>query len=75
VIEIPKGYEGQIRPRSGLAFNYGIGILNSPGTVDSDYRGEIKIILFNLSSEDFKIKKGMKTIICKECGEKNRWKL
>ncbi|MDD5530264.1 MAG: dUTP diphosphatase [bacterium] len=60
VIEIPKGYEGQIRPRSGLAFNYGIGILNSPGTIDSDYRGEIKIILFNLSSEDFKVKKGMR---------------
>ncbi|MDD2889456.1 MAG: dUTP diphosphatase [bacterium] len=60
VVEIPKGYEGQVRPRSGLAFNYGIGILNSPGTIDSDYRGEIKVILFNLSAEDFKIKKGMR---------------
>ncbi|MFA5033304.1 MAG: dUTP diphosphatase [bacterium] len=70
VVEIPKGYEGQVRPRSGLAFNYGIGILNSPGTIDSDYRGEIKIILFNLSSEDFKIKKGMRIaqlIISKTC--------
>jgi dUTP pyrophosphatase len=57
-IEIPKGYEAQIRPRSGLAKNYGIGILNSPGTIDADYRGEIMVILFNLSNKDFKIKKG-----------------
>jgi dUTP pyrophosphatase len=70
VIEIPKGYEGQIRPRSGLAFNYGIGVLNSPGTIDSDYRGEIKIILFNLSSKDFKIEEGMRVaqlIVSKVC--------
>uniref|UniRef100_A0A7V3ZVQ9 Deoxyuridine 5'-triphosphate nucleotidohydrolase n=1 Tax=candidate division WOR-3 bacterium TaxID=2052148 RepID=A0A7V3ZVQ9_UNCW3 len=57
-IEIPKGYEAQIRPRSGLAKNYGIGILNSPGTIDADYRGEIIVILFNFSNKDFKIKKG-----------------
>ena len=53
VIEIPKGYEGQIRPRSGLALKHGITILNSPGTIDSDYRGEIKIILFNHGNSDF----------------------
>lgn len=57
-IEIPKGYEAQIRPRSGLAKNYGIGILNSPGTIDADYRGEIMVILFNFSNKDFPIKKG-----------------
>jgi len=50
-LEIPPGYEGQIRPRSGLALKYGLGILNSPGTIDADYRGEIKVILINLSSE------------------------
>lgn len=58
IIEIPKGYEAQIRPRSGLAKNYGIGILNSPGTIDADYRGEIMVILFNFLNKDFKIKKG-----------------
>jgi dUTP pyrophosphatase len=57
-VEIPVGYEIQVRPRSGLAVNYGIGILNSPGTVDSDYRGEIKIILFNFGENDFIIKRG-----------------
>lgn len=57
-LEIPKGYEAQVRPRSGLAKNYGIGILNSPGTIDADYRGEIMVILFNFSNKDFKIKKG-----------------
>jgi dUTP pyrophosphatase len=56
-IEIPPGYEIQVRPRSGLAAKYGIGILNSPGTVDSDYRGEIKIILINFGKEDFTIQK------------------
>ena len=50
-LEIPPGYEGQIRPRSGLALDIGLGILNSPGTIDADYRGEIKVILINLSSE------------------------
>jgi len=57
-VEIPYGYEIQVRPRSGLAAKNGIGVLNSPGTIDSDYRGEIKIILFNFGSEDFVIKRG-----------------
>jgi len=57
-VEIPVGYEIQVRPRSGLAAKNGIGILNSPGTIDSDYRGEIKIILFNFGEEDFVIKRG-----------------
>lgn len=57
-MEIPFGYEVQVRPRSGLAVKYGIGILNSPGTIDSDYRGEIKIILINFGSEKFTIKPG-----------------
>jgi len=50
-IELPQGYEAQVRPRSGLALKYGITCLNSPGTIDSDYRGEIKVILINLSAE------------------------
>lgn len=57
-VEIPNDYEIQIRPRSGLAAKHSIGVLNSPGTIDSDYRGEIKIILFNFSKEDFVIKRG-----------------
>lgn len=57
-VEIPAGYEIQVRPRSGLAIKHGIGVLNSPGTIDSDYRGEIKIILINLSKEEFKISSG-----------------
>ncbi len=57
-VEIPYGFEIQIRPRSGLAANYGIGVLNAPGTIDSDYRGEIKVILFNFSENDFTIKPG-----------------
>ena len=57
-VEIPLGYEIQVRPRSGLAANHGIGILNSPGTIDSDYRGELKIILFNFGERDFLIKRG-----------------
>lgn len=52
-IELPEGYEAQIRPRSGLAVKHGIGIVNSPGTIDTDYRGEIKIILVNLSDQPF----------------------
>jgi len=59
-IEIPTGYEAQIRPRSGLAYKYGVTILNSPGTVDSDYRGEIKVIMINHGGEPFKVKKGMR---------------
>lgn len=57
-VEIPYGYEIEIRPRSGLAAKNGIGVLNSPGTIDSDYRGEIKVILFNFGQEDFIIKRG-----------------
>jgi len=57
-VEIPEGYEIQVRPRSGLAAKHGIGILNSPGTIDSDYRGEIKIILINFGKEDFVIQPG-----------------
>ena len=57
-VEIPPGYEIEVRPRSGLAAKYGIGVLNSPGTIDSDYRGEIKVILFNFGNEDFVIKRG-----------------
>ena len=57
-VEIPIGYEIQIRPRSGLAAKNGIGVLNSPGTIDSDYRGEIKVIFFNFGEDDFIIKRG-----------------
>lgn len=55
-ISIPPGYEAQIRPRSGLAIKHQIGILNAPGTIDSDYRGEIKVILFNFGDKDYVIK-------------------
>ncbi|KGN82999.1 MULTISPECIES: dUTP diphosphatase [unclassified Porphyromonas] len=57
-IELPVGYEAQVRPRSGLALKHGITVLNSPGTIDADYRGEIGIILVNLSGEAFEIKDG-----------------
>lgn len=57
-IELPAGYEAQIRPRSGLAFKKGITVLNTPGTIDADYRGEVKIILVNLSNEIFVIEDG-----------------
>ena len=57
-IELPEGYEAQIRPRSGLAYKHGISIVNSPGTIDADYRGEIKVLLINLSSEPFEISSG-----------------
>jgi dUTP pyrophosphatase len=57
-MEIPVGFEAQVRPRSGLAFKHGITVLNSPGTIDADYRGEIKVILINLSKETFVIKDG-----------------
>jgi dUTP pyrophosphatase len=56
-VEIPEGYEAQVRPRSGLAKEYGIGVLNSPGTIDADYRGEIKVILFNYGDKPFKVRK------------------
>ena len=57
-VELPDGFEAQIRPRSGLAYKYGVTVLNSPGTIDSDYRGEIKIILINHGHEDFIVKNG-----------------
>ena len=57
-IELPEGFEAQIRPRSGLAAKQGISVLNSPGTIDADYRGEIKVILVNLSSNDVEISNG-----------------
>ena len=57
-IELPAGYEAQVRPRSGLAAKHGISIVNSPGTIDADYRGEIKVILVNLSTEEFVIAPG-----------------
>jgi len=57
-VEISKGFEIQVRPRSGLAAKYSIGVLNSPGTIDSDYRGEVKIILFNFGENNFVVKRG-----------------
>jgi dUTP pyrophosphatase len=57
-IAIPRGYEVQVRPRSGLALKYGITCLNTPGTIDEDYRGEVKVILANLGTEPFKVRRG-----------------
>ncbi|MGM0612485.1 MAG: dUTP diphosphatase [Bacteroidota bacterium] len=57
-IAVPKGYEAQVRPRSGLAVKKGISVLNSPGTIDADYRGEVKVVLVNLSNENVEIKNG-----------------
>jgi len=57
-IELPEGFEAQIRPRSGLAFKHGIGIVNSPGTIDADYRGEVKVLLINFSDQAFEINNG-----------------
>lgn len=57
-MQIPLGYQGEVRPRSGLALKYGITVLNSPGTIDSDYRGEVSVILINLSNEDFTVNNG-----------------
>ena len=57
-VSVPPGYEAQIRPRSGLALSYGIGMVNSPGTIDSDYRGEIGIVMINWGSESFLVKRG-----------------
>jgi len=59
-LEIPPGYEAQVRPRSGLAIKNKIGILNSPGTIDADYRGEVKVILFNFGNEPFVVKRDMR---------------
>jgi dUTP pyrophosphatase len=58
VFEIPPGYEVQVRPRSGLAIKHGITVLNTPGTIDADYRGEVKVILVNLGNEPFTVKRG-----------------
>lgn len=60
VLEIPDGFEGQVRPRSGLALKHGITCLNTPGTIDSDYRGELKVILINHGDEEFSITRGMR---------------
>jgi dUTP pyrophosphatase len=57
-LEIPEGYEAQVRPRSGLAYKHGIGLVNSPGTIDADYRGEVKVLLVNLSNEPFVVQDG-----------------
>ena len=57
-IELPEGHEAQIRPRSGLAYKHGISIVNSPGTIDADYRGEIKVLLVNMSDQDFVVEDG-----------------
>lgn len=59
-IELPNGFEATVRPRSGLAAKNGISVLNTPGTIDSDYRGEIKVILINLGNEDFVVERGMR---------------
>ncbi len=57
-IELPVGYEAQVRPRSGLAYKYGLTVLNSPGTIDADYRGEVKVLLVNLSNESYTVQPG-----------------
>ena len=59
-IALPEGYEAQIRPRSGLAFKHGISLVNTPGTIDADYRGEIKVLLINLGNEPFVVTRGMR---------------
>ncbi|MEW9807217.1 dUTP diphosphatase [Mesorhizobium sp. ZMM04-5] len=60
VFEIPPGFEVQVRPRSGLALKHGVTCLNTPGTIDSDYRGEVKVLLVNLGDEDFEVARGMR---------------
>lgn len=60
ILELPAGFEAQVRPRSGLAFKNGITCLNTPGTIDSDYRGEVKVLLINLGEDDFAITRGMR---------------
>jgi dUTP pyrophosphatase len=59
-IAIPSGFEGQVRPRSGLAFRHGITVTNAPGTIDCDYRGEVKVLLINLGSQAFTVSRGMR---------------
>jgi dUTP pyrophosphatase len=58
VLEIPEGYEAQVRPRSGLAIRHGVTVVNGPGTIDSDYRGELKVLLINLGSEPMRVERG-----------------
>ena len=75
-IALPVGYEAQVRPRSGLALKHGITVLNTPGTIDADYRGDIGVILINLSNEPFEVKPGERIaqlVICSH--EKDEWKL
>ena len=60
VLELPPGYEGQMRPRSGLALKHGITLLNAPGTIDADYRGEVQVLLVNLGDEPFVVRRGMR---------------
>lgn len=60
VMEIPQGFEGQVRPRSGLALKHGVTCLNTPGTIDSDYRGEVKVLLINLGTEEFRVTRSMR---------------
>jgi dUTP pyrophosphatase len=60
ILQIPDGFEGQVRPRSGLALKHGITCLNTPGTIDSDYRGEVMVLLVNLGEEDFRVTRGMR---------------
>ncbi len=78
-IAVPKGFEAQVRPRSGLAWKWGITVLNSPGTIDADYRGEIKVIMANLGNEQFTVARGdriaqlvlsrVPRVVLTECGE------
>ena len=73
-IELPEGHEAQIRPRSGLAFKHGITVLNSPGTIDADYRGEVKVLLINLGEEKYEIKNGERIAqIIVSTHEKAKW--
>ncbi len=58
VLEIPRGWEGQVRPRSGLALRHGVTLVNTPGTIDSDYRGEVKVLMINLGAEPFRLERG-----------------
>jgi dUTP pyrophosphatase len=60
IFELPDGFEGQVRPRSGLAFKHGVTCLNTPGTIDSDYRGEVKVLLINLGDAEFAVTRGMR---------------
>ncbi|HNS14488.1 MAG TPA: dUTP diphosphatase [Syntrophorhabdaceae bacterium] len=75
-ISIPRGFEAEIRPRSGVAYKYGVTVLNTPGTIDADYRGEIKVILINLGAEPFVIKNGdrIAQMVFKSVAQIN-WKL